>query len=109
MAEGQELAERLHKRFSAVLVDTGYLVTCSMGSLAIEPCHEGTPLEELMSEADRLMYAAKRDGRVGLQHAVVADEAAMGLPTSAGGEEMMSPTWFHRSRRARSLAGSAPE
>lgn len=52
----------LHRRFTEVLAKTGHNVTCSVGALVVLP---GTarPSAELIREADRLMYLAKREGR----------------------------------------------
>jgi len=67
--EGQETAEGLHRRFTAALANAAHEVTCSMGALAI-PADRGANLDELLREADRLMYAAKHDGKNGLRFAV---------------------------------------
>ena len=62
-AEGaRELAHGLHRRLSAVLAATGYPVTCSMGALLI-PAGDGHSRDELMRQADRLMYESKHTGK----------------------------------------------
>src|SRR5690606_31284945 len=46
-------------------------VICSMGALVIPP-DGSTHLDEFMREADRLMYAAKRNGKNAIQFAACA-------------------------------------
>lgn len=76
--EAQETAEELHRRFTAALALTAHEVTCSMGAVAIPPdC--GACLDELMREADRLMYAAKSGGKDGVRFGT----AARTLPASS--------------------------
>jgi len=60
--DGRLLAATLHARLSAVLAETPYPVTCSMGALVIPP---DVPRDEamMMHGADQLMYAVKRAGK----------------------------------------------
>lgn len=62
VVEAYDLAEDLHRRFTAVLETSGYPVTCSMGALIV-PAGDSHNRRELMREADRLMYAAKNSGK----------------------------------------------
>lgn len=80
--EAQETAEGLHSRFMAALALTAHEVTCSMGALAIRP-DRGAYLDELMREADRLMYAAKNGGKAGLRFAASAPSLDVDLPIFA--------------------------
>ncbi|WP_349963363.1 GGDEF domain-containing protein [Rhizobium sp. ZPR3] len=104
--EGQEVAENLHRRFSAVLADTGHRVTCSMGAVAIEPCVGGAPIEYLMRNVDDLMYTAKRGGKDGLRYARWTWSSALRPPLSAGDGET-PPKWPRPNRDARHLAGGS--
>lgn len=74
----QETAETLHARLSAALASTGHDVTCSMGALIVPP-DGSTSLDELMREADRLMYAAKKAGKNGVRFAAPAPPLAAEL------------------------------
>src|SRR3546814_14245810 len=52
----------LHARLSAVLAQSRYPVTCSMGALLIPPEVPRT-ISELIHAADQAMYRAKRGGK----------------------------------------------
>ena len=77
--EAQETAEGLHKRFTVALALTAHEVTCSMGALAIPP-DRGAYLAELMREADRLMYVAKRGGKDAVRFTTTAPPPVSSLP-----------------------------
>lgn len=62
----QETAEQLHEWLTAALVGTGFGATCSMGALGVLPTGNAE-LHALMREADRLMYAVKRQGKSGVR------------------------------------------
>ncbi|QDG94618.1 GGDEF domain-containing protein (plasmid) [Rhizobium sp. NIBRBAC000502774] len=72
----QQLAEKLHKRFSSALRDTGHSVTCSTGGVAILP-GAGACLDDLMRKADQLMYAAKRGGKDDLRFSTVVPSLSL--------------------------------
>src|SRR3546814_6909758 len=59
IAEGQGIARDIHARLSAVLAQSRYPVTCSMGALLIPPEVPRT-ISELIHAADQAMYRAKR-------------------------------------------------
>jgi len=81
--EAQELAEKLHERFSSALRGSGHAVTCSMGVVAISP-EGGARLSDLMRRADQLMYKAKNGGKDGFRFDTVAPLlAASSRPTLA--------------------------
>src|SRR3546814_955381 len=61
IAEGQGIARDIHARLSAVLAQSRYPVTCSMGALLIPPEVPRT-ISELIQAADPAMYRAKRGG-----------------------------------------------
>lgn len=67
--DARNLAQMLHGRLSAVLAATGFSVTCSMGALIVE---DGVALsdEQVLEQADRLMYDAKRAGKNKLEVAI---------------------------------------
>src|SRR3546814_4653886 len=69
IAEGQGIARDIHARLSAVLAQSRYPVTCSMGALLIPPEVPRT-ISELIHAADQAMYRAKRGGK----NAVEIDE-----------------------------------
>ncbi len=77
--EAQETAEGRHRRFTAALALTAHEVTCSMGALAIPP-DRGAYLAELMREADRLMYVAKRGGKDAVRFTTTAPPPVSSLP-----------------------------
>src|SRR3546814_19750507 len=52
----------IHARLSAVLAQSRYPVTCSMGALLIPPEVPRT-ISELIHAADQAMYRAKRGGK----------------------------------------------
>jgi diguanylate cyclase (GGDEF)-like protein len=106
LGEGQEVAENLHRRFSAVLADTGHQVTCSMGALAIEPSVGGALVEDFMRDVDDLMYAAKRGGKDGLRYATWTRSSAVRLPLSADDGET-PPNWPRPNQDARHVAGGS--
>lgn len=62
IAEGQGFARDVHARLTAVLAESRYPVTCSMGALLIPP---DAPREAgaLMHAADLAMYRAKQTGK----------------------------------------------
>ena len=62
IAEGHGFARDVHARLSAVLAESRYPVTCSMGALLIPP---DAPRDagELMHAADLAMYRAKQTGK----------------------------------------------
>lgn len=62
IAEGHGFARDVHARLTAVLAESRYPVTCSMGALLIPP---DAPLEAgaLMHAADLAMYRAKQTGK----------------------------------------------
>lgn len=64
--EGDAVAAMLHERLTAILNDTGYEVTCSMGALVADACaiEAGGGVLEL---ADKLMYEVKRSGKNALR------------------------------------------
>lgn len=62
IAEGQGIARDIHARLSAVLAQSRYPVTCSMGALLIPPEVPRT-ISELIHAADQAMYRAKRGGK----------------------------------------------
>lgn len=64
--EAQATAEQLHERLTAALADTAYGATCSIGALVVLPTGDAE-LHALMREADRLMYAVKRQGKSGVR------------------------------------------
>lgn len=74
----QDTAEALHGRLTAALAATGLAVTCSMGVLIVPP-ESRASLDELMREADRLMYAAKHGGKDGFRFATLAPPLAAEL------------------------------
>lgn len=73
-----EAAEMLHARLTVALAATGLEVTCSMGALIVPPGNEAA-VDELVREADRLMYAAKHGGRNSLRFATLAPPFAVEL------------------------------
>lgn len=73
--EAQELAESLHRRFTAVLASSGHAVTCSMGALIIPACNRMS-CAELMKAADRLMYTSKHGGKNTVTIATAVPEAS---------------------------------
>ncbi|TAJ74162.1 MAG: GGDEF domain-containing protein [Sphingobium sp.] len=60
IAEGQGIAHDVHARLSAVLTESQYPVTCSMGALLIPP-EAPRNAGEFLHAADEAMYRAKRD------------------------------------------------
>lgn len=62
IAEGQGFARDVHARLSAVLAESRYPVTCSMGALLIPP-DEPRDAATLMHAADLAMYQAKHTGK----------------------------------------------
>jgi len=106
MDEGQQVANKLHRRFSAALADTGHEVTCSMGALTILPDVEGIHMDELMRNADRLMYAAKRGGKNGIRYATSAWLVDQSLTPFTDGKEM-TPILF-RPNKVASVNTRAP-
>ena len=85
IGEAQETAEGLHERFTAALALTSHEVTCSMGALAILP-DQSADLDELLREADRLMYSAKNGGRNRVHF------AAIETPDSASPAPILRPS-----------------
>src|SRR3546814_2969827 len=59
IAEGQGIARDIHARLSAVLAQSRYPVTCSMGALLIPPEVPRT-ISELIHAADQATYRAQR-------------------------------------------------
>lgn len=86
----QETAERLHARLSAALASTGHKVTCSMGALIVRPDGVAS-LDELMREADRLMYAVKKVDKNGVRFATHAPPLAAELALFAAFNETSDP------------------
>lgn len=81
----QAMAGRLHRRLTVTLGDTAE-VTCSMGALNVPPAGRRS-LKELLREADRVMYAAKRSGKNAVQFATYVpplDSATTWLPGASG-------------------------
>ena len=73
-----------------MLASTGHDVTCSMGALVVPP--DGTnSLEELMREADRLMYTVKKIGKNGVRFATHAPPLAAELALLAAFNETSAP------------------
>src|SRR3546814_78067 len=66
IAEGQGIARDIHARLSAVLAQSRYPVTCSMGALLIPPEVPRT-ISELIHAADPAMYRAKRGGKTAVE------------------------------------------
>jgi diguanylate cyclase (GGDEF)-like protein len=62
IGEGQGFAREVHARLSAMLVESPYPVTCSMGAVLI-PSHAPRNADELLHLADQAMYRAKRIGK----------------------------------------------
>jgi diguanylate cyclase (GGDEF)-like protein len=60
--DGHKTAQRLHRQFSEILKRSGFDVTCSMGALIV-PAESCLGPADLLREADRLMYAAKNNGK----------------------------------------------
>lgn len=88
----QETAERLHERFNATLAGTAYDATCSMGALVVPPAGNAT-LDELMREADRLMYTVKHDGKSGVRFGTLAPPLEPDLQLLTGSnEDISTPT-----------------
>ncbi len=87
--DAQATAEGLHRRFSAALANGAHHVTCSMGALAISP-DDGAYLDELLRQADRLMYAAKNGGKDGLRFSAAPPSLDVELPLFAG---EAAPPW----------------
>lgn len=79
----QETAEKLHERFTAALAAASVEVTCSMGAFIVSPDSRAS-LDELMREADRLMYAVKHGGKNGVRFALSAPPLDGDLPLFAG-------------------------
>ncbi|TWH85750.1 diguanylate cyclase (GGDEF)-like protein [Sphingobium wenxiniae] len=70
IVEGQGFARDIHTRLSAVLAQSRYPVTCSMGGLLIPP-HASGSASDLMHAADQAMYRAKNSGK----NAIAIDRA----------------------------------
>ncbi|MGZ9719084.1 GGDEF domain-containing protein [Rhizobium miluonense] len=104
--EAQQVAEKLHKRFSAALADTGYEVTCSMGALAVQPGVGAVHIEALMRSVDRLMYGAKNGGKDGLRYATVVQTPDKGSPPFSGNGEK-TPIWSRPNQDAPDVARGA--
>nr|WP_087573458.1 MULTISPECIES: GGDEF domain-containing protein [unclassified Sphingomonas]AJW29637.1 diguanylate cyclase/phosphodiesterase with PAS/PAC sensor(s) [Sphingomonas sp. JE1] len=86
VAEGWTFARNVHKRLSAVLAESRYPVTCSMGALLI-PGDLPRNASELMHAADLAMYRAKKAGKNAVEIAradVSRGDASVPLT---------SPTW----------------
>ena len=69
--DARRLAAQVHDRAKTVLAATGHAVTGSMGALIV-PSAQALTYAELMREADRLMYAAKR-GKNGLRVSIAGE------------------------------------
>lgn len=61
--DGEIFAATLHQRLSAVLADTPYTVTCSMGALIIRPSEARCDVPAILHLVDLLMFAVKRAGK----------------------------------------------
>jgi diguanylate cyclase (GGDEF)-like protein len=79
IAEGQSFAREVHARLSAVLAESRYPVTCSMGALLIPP-YTSRNAGELMHAADQAMYRAKQKGK----NAVEIDRAGAAIAPPIG-------------------------
>lgn len=77
IAEGHGFARDVHARLSAVLTESRYPVTCSMGALLIPP-EAPRDAGELMHAADLAMYRAKQTGK----NAVEVERAGAGEAAS---------------------------
>lgn len=71
--DARSLARKLHTRITAALKATGYPVTCSMGALIVSPS-QSYPHNELMRQADDLMYRAKQAGKDSVKIALLGQE-----------------------------------
>ena len=63
--DGGRIAEIVHQRFTAILAQTGFGVTCSMGATVMTG--EDASTTGMMDEVDGLMYEVKRSGKNGLR------------------------------------------
>lgn len=85
-----ETADALHQRFATALMASGRGATCSMGALIVLPGGKAS-LQELLCEADRLMYAAKHGGKNGLRFSGLAPSLEPDLPLFAGLAGSLAP------------------
>ncbi len=65
-ADGDQLAQTIHRRVSRALAMDGLGVTCSMGGLIAEAHHLGTT-DNYVALADKLMYEVKKSGKNALR------------------------------------------
>jgi diguanylate cyclase (GGDEF)-like protein len=80
--DARAMAERLHRRFSEILGRSGHAVTCSMGAVVV-PAGSTIERDDLLREADRLMYRAKHSGKNALHlHEAVPPSQADGYPST---------------------------
>lgn len=75
----QQIAEQLHDRLTAALAETAHAVTCSMGALLV-PADGRASMDELLRDADRLMYAVKNGSKNGMRFSVPAPSLDVELP-----------------------------
>lgn len=75
-ANGMQVADALHRRLTAILAQTGFDVTCSMGAVVIS-AQETMFGDGIIEQADALMYEVKRAGKNALRVANASPVTAM--------------------------------
>jgi diguanylate cyclase (GGDEF)-like protein len=78
-AQGDWVAELVHRRLSHILANTGLPVSCSMGALVTEGARL-VPFDIAVQLADQLMYEVKRAGKNALRIGRIADDVALTSP-----------------------------